>query len=259
VDPGTIIGLVLALIGIFLGVILEGASPAVMLLIPSMLIVFGGTFGAGLAGMTMADGINSLKGLKIAFLSKKVDSGAVVPTIVTLADKARREGLLALEDAMKQVDDPFLKRGLELAIDGTDPEELREILEGEIDATRKDYNAKAKLWADMGGYAPTIGIIGTVFGLVLVLENLDKPEELGHKIAAAFIATLWGVFAANVWFLPWGSKIKRVSELEVARMELVLEGIMAIQAGSNPRTIERRLRSLLPPGSAAPDEKKKAA
>ena len=258
-DPGTIIGLLLAIIGIFMGVILEGASPMVMILIPPILIVFGGTFGAGMAGMTLADSINSFKGLKVAFLSKKVDSSAVVPTIVTLADKARREGLLALEDAMKQVDDPFLKRGLELAIDGTDPEELREILEGEIDATRKDYNAKAKLWADMGGYAPTIGIIGTVFGLVLVLENLDKPEELGHKIASAFIATLWGVFVANVWFLPWGSKIKRVSELEIARMELVLEGIMAIQAGSNPRTIERRLRSLLPPGSAAPDEKKKAA
>jgi chemotaxis protein MotA len=173
-----------------------------------------------------------------------------------MAERARREGLLALEDAAKEVEHPFLRRGLMLAIDGTDPEELNEILHGEVDAKRKADTSGAKIFADMGGYAPTIGIIGTVLGLVHVLANLSQPNELGKLIASAFIATLWGVLTANVIWLPIGNRLKRLSELECAQMELAIEGIMAIQAGANPRLVAQRLKSLLPPEA---EQKAKAA
>jgi chemotaxis protein MotA len=168
--------------------------------------------------------------------------------IVALAEKARREGLLALEDELKKVDDPFLVKGVTLAIDGTDPDEVRDILEAEVHATKAQGKHSAKFFADAGAYAPTIGIVGTVMGLVHVLENLAQPEELGHLIAAAFIATLWGVMSANVIWLPIGNRLKRLTELEAARMELIIEGVAAIQAGSNPRVIAQKLASLLPAG-----------
>ena len=147
-------------------------------------------------------------------------AGDVVPMVVALAEKARREGLLALEEELKTVDDPFLVKGVTLAIDGTDPDEVRDILEAEVHATKAQGKHSAKFFADAGAYAPTIGIIGTVMGLVHVLENLAQPEELGHLIAAAFIATLWGVMSANVIWLPIGNRLKRLTELEAARMEL---------------------------------------
>jgi chemotaxis protein MotA len=136
-----------------------------------------------------------------------------------------------------------------MAVDGTDPEEVREILEAEVEAKKAAVKTAAKPFTDMGGYAPTIGIIGTVIGLIHVLENLSDPGKLGHLIAGAFVATLWGVMSANVLWLPLGSRIKRIGELEIHQMELVIEGVMAIQAGANPRLIAQKLRSLCPPGS----------
>jgi chemotaxis protein MotA len=148
---------------------------------------------------------------------------------------------------------------VEMLVDGTEPNELRDILEAKVDAKRARDRAHAKVFADMGGYAPTIGIIGTVLSLVHVLENLDKPEQLGHMIGGAFIATLWGVLSANVLWLPFASKLRRMSELEAQSMELAIEGLMSIQAGSNPRVIEQRLKAFLPPESAAPVPDQKAA
>ena len=136
-----------------------------------------------------------------------------------------------------------------MAVDGTDPEELREILECEVDAKRAADKQAAKFFADAGAYAPTIGIIGTVIGLVHVLENLAKPAELGHLIAAAFVATLWGVTSANVILLPLGNRLKRLGEMEANRMEVTIEGVAAIQAGSNPRAVAQKLRALLPGAS----------
>jgi chemotaxis protein MotA len=166
--------------------------------------------------------------------------------VVKLADKARREGLLTLEDSVADVDDDFLKKGVSLAVDGTDPEELREILECELMAKKAADKHSAKFFGDMGGYAPTIGIIGTVMGLVHVLENLSQPDKLGHLIAGAFVATLWGVLSANVIFLPIGNRLTRISQLEASRMEMVIEGVLAVQAGANPRVVAMRLNSLLP-------------
>lgn len=246
-DLAAILGLVLAFGAIFAAQILEGGSPSSLLLLPPMLLVFVGTFGAAMAGGVMRDSLSIFTQLKRAMTAKVNPPDEMVDTVVKLAERARREGLLALEDTVKEVDDAFLKRGLQLAIDGTDPEELGEILYSEVDAKRKADRSAMKLFETMGGYAPTIGIVGTVMGLVHVLENLDQPEALGGAIAAAFVATLWGVMSANAIWLPIANRLRRISDLECERMELAIEGVLAIQAGSNPRLVAQKLRSLLPP------------
>jgi chemotaxis protein MotA len=248
-DPATIVGIILAFVIVFVATILEGGNPMAMFLVPPMLLVFVATFGAALAGGTLKDAISSIKGAIKAMTAKAPDSTETVTTIVSLAERARREGLLALEEAVKDVDDEFLRDGLQGAIDGTDPEELQDILHAKIASKKAADKSDARLFADMGGYAPTVGIIGTVLGLIHVLENLANPEQLGHLIAAAFVATLWGVMTANIIWLPMASRIKRLSEVEAARMELIAEGIHAIQSGSNPRVVAAKLESLLPPGS----------
>jgi chemotaxis protein MotA len=253
-DPATLIGVVLAFVVIFATMILEGGSPMAIFLLPPLLLVFVATIGAGMAGGMMSDFKKSVAALKVAFLAKPTSADGTVETVVKLAESARREGLLALESAVQEVDDPFLREGLQAAIDGADPEELREILYGKIDTKRAADKQAAKFFADMGGYAPTIGIIGTVIGLIHVLENLSEPEKLGHLIAGAFVATLWGVLSANVLWLPIASRLKRLSEIECQQMELALEGVLAIQSGTSPRVVAEKLTSLLPPGTL-PEQK----
>ena len=245
-DLASSVGIGAALGVIMLANILEGGSPASLFLLPPMLLVFGGTLFVSIAGGTMADAKNAIKSVKTALFGKVATSAEVVPVIVGLSDAARREGMLALEGRLEEVDDPFLVKGVTLAVDGIDPEELRDILEAELHAKRATDKHSAKFFTDAGGYAPTIGIVGTVMSLVHVLENLSKPEELGHMIAAAFLATLWGVLSANVMWLPIAARLKRLSELECTRMEIVIEGVAAIQAGANPRVVAQKLRSLLP-------------
>lgn len=251
-DRATPIGIGLGFAVIIGANVLEGGSPTSLLLLPPMLLVFGGTIGAAVAGATMADAKGAAASLKRALGWKPVSPADLVPVVVGLADKARREGLLTLEDAAREVGDDFLSRGVGLAVDGTDPEELREILEAELYAKRSADKQAAKFFSDMGGYAPTIGIIGTVMGLVHVLENLSEPDKLGHLIAGAFVATLWGVLSANLLWLPIGNRLTRISDLESARMELVVEGVLAVQAGANPRLVAQRLRSLLPEADREP-------
>ena len=240
------IGLVVAVVGIALGATMEGSNVAAVLNPTALLIVLGGTFGATMAG-TSFDAVKNIPMMyKKAFASDPPDLNAQVVELVGYAEKARRDGLLALEETARSIEDPFLRKGIELAVDGTDPEELRDILEADIQATRSEHALGVKLFGDMGGYAPTLGIIGTVLGLVHVLGNLDDPSKLGPLIAGAFVATLWGVMSANVLWLPISKKLKRISEIELHRMDMLLEGIMAIQAGSNPRVIEQKLISFLP-------------
>src|SRR3954454_11386885 len=232
--------------------ILEGSSPAAILLLPAMLLVFLGTFGAGIAGTSMTD-VKKIGGwFKLALMPPKVPPATErIGVLVGLAEKARKEGLLALEAQVKEIDDPFLKRGLQMGIDGTDPEELRAVLEGEITAKKGEDKVAAKFFTGMGGYAPTVGIIGTVVGLIHVLENLSDPASLGPLIAGAFVATLWGVLSANIFWLPMGAKITRTSELQAAQMELLVEGITEIQAGTSPRAVRLKLTSLVPPSEVA--------
>lgn len=251
-DPATLIGIGVSVGALLVTMILEGSSPMAIVLLPPMLLVFGGTFGAAIAGVAMAD-VKKIGGwFKLALMPAKVPPVADrITTLVSLAEKARKEGLLALEAQVKDIDDPFLKRGLQMGIDGTDPEELRAVLEGEIAAKKGEDKVAAKFFTSMGGYAPTIGIIGTVIGLIHVLENLSDPASLGPLIAGAFVATLWGVLTANLFWLPMGTKITRISDLQAAQMELLVEGITEIQAGTSPRAVRQKLTSLVPPSEVA--------
>jgi chemotaxis protein MotA len=245
-DPAPAIGIGLGFGVVVTANMMEGGNPMSLLLGPPLLLVFGTSILVSIAGGTMMDAKNVVPSLVRAFTGKVEPASAMIPEVVSLAERARREGLLALEESLSTVEDPFLVKGVTMAIDGTDPEELREILEAEVHAKRSEDRQAAKFFADAGAYAPTIGIIGTVMGLVHVLENLAAPEELGHLIAGAFVATLWGVTSANVIWLPLSSRLKRLGELECDRMELAIEGVAAIQAGSNPRIVAQKLRSLLP-------------
>jgi chemotaxis protein MotA len=247
-EIATPVGVVVAFAAVLGSFVMEGGNPAAMIQIPALLLVFLGTFGICVASNKMSD----IGGIMKAFLrcilpGKKVDSAATVSTLMGFADIARRDGLLALEEKAKAVEDPFLKRGLELVIDGTDSEEVAEALEMEIAALRERHKVAAKWFADAGGFAPTLGIIGTVLGLVHALEGLSDPAGLGKAISSAFIATLWGVMSANLMWLPMANKLKRISAVEVSHRELVVQGILAIQAGVSPRAVGERLKSHLPP------------
>src|SRR3954468_15479647 len=247
-DPATLIGIAVAMGAILLTMILEGSSPMAIILIPPLILVFGGTFGAAIGGISLGDVKKIGAWFKMALMAPAVPPVSErIQILVSLAEKARKEGLLALEAEVKKIDDPFLKRGLQMSIDGTDPEDLRAILEAEISAKKAEDKAAAKFFNGMGGYAPTIGIIGTVIGLIHVMENLSDPESIGPLIASAFVATLWGVLSANVFWLPMGAKITRTSDLQAASMELLVEGIAEIQAGTSPRTVRAKLSSLVPP------------
>lgn len=253
-DPATIIGVILAFIGVYGLMLYEGTHLSAILLPGPLIVVFIGTIGASVAGSTVKDVIWSVKNLPRAFTAKPPKMGATISTVVSLADRARREGLLALEDETRNIDDEFLRRGLSSAIDGTDPEELREMLEDIIDTKRAHDKIAYGFFNAMGGYAPTIGIIGTVVSLVHVLENLTDVATLGPMIAAAFVATLWGILSANMMWLPIGSRLKRISDLECAQMGVTLEGLMALQAGANPRLVNDRLRGLVPPDEIEEDK-----
>ena len=258
-DPGTFAGIALALGCLFGSVVMEGGNPAAIIAPGPLILVFGGTFGVAMASGLLKDATGIAGVMKGALLGKKQDHGDSIGQLVSFAEKARREGLLALEEAARNVEDPFLKKGLELAVDGTDPEELRDILENELYAMKARHKVGIKFFENMGGFAPTLGIIGTVLGLVHVLENLSDPGHLGPLISSAFIATLWGVLSANIFWLPMANKLKRVSDIEVHHRELLLEGILSIQAGANPRVIEQKLLTYLAPKEREALDKSKAA
>ncbi|SDX94631.1 chemotaxis protein MotA [Geodermatophilus africanus] len=251
-DPATLIGFVISMVALLIFMVMEGADPTSLIFIPAIILVIVATFGAAMSGQTMDD-LKKMPGwFKLALMPAKVPPATdQIQVLVTLAEKARKEGLLALEAQVKAIEDPFLKRGLQMGIDGTDPEELRAVLESEIGAKKAEDKVAAKFMTTMGGYAPTIGIVGCIVGLMNVMGNLSNPEALGPMIAAAFVATLWGVMAANFWFLPMGAKILRVSELQAAQMELLVEGITEIQAGTSPRAVRLKLTSLIPPSELA--------
>jgi chemotaxis protein MotA len=246
-DPATFVGIGLALSSLMVALVMDGGNPASLIAPSSILLTFGGTIGAAVAGMLMSDAKGLPKILTTALTTKVTAPDNAVAVVVSFAEKARRQGLLALEEEARAIDDTFLRKGIEMAVDGTDPEEIREILENDLDAMKARHRAGAKFFGDMGGFAPTMGIMGTVMGLLHVLQNLSTPATLGPMIAAAFTATLWGVMQANVFWIPISNRLKRSSEIEVRRMELLLEGILSIQAGANPRVVEQRLLSYLSP------------
>lgn len=217
-----------------------------MLVVPSaFVIVFGGTIGATVMSFTLADLKKMPAIFKAVFTDKKVDYANVLESLVAIADSARREGLLSLEAKINDIENPFFARGLNLVIDGTDPELTRNMLEMEIQAYEDEQKVGAEIFMTAGGFGPTMGIIGTVMGMVSVLSNLSNPEELSASIAVAFLATLYGISSANLLWIPFGNKIKVKTKRELLLMEMILEGILSVQAGENPRVIREKLMTFL--------------
>ena len=247
------IGIAIACIGLLLGASMEGTPLGSLFNVPAMIIIFGGLAGASLASVGM-DGMKLVPTLyKKVMSAERSDLRGQVDDLVGYAERARRDGLLALEEELDQVDDVYTRKGLQLVVDGTPPDLVREILEAEVHGMRGRHKAGAKVFEVAGGFAPTMGVLGTVMGLISALQKLDQPETLGPAISGAFIATLLGVGAANVVLLPVAQRLRQMSEAEVQTRVLVLEGILAIQSGDNPRVIEEKLISFVPPHEREPD------
>ncbi|NLV17849.1 MAG: flagellar motor protein [Syntrophomonadaceae bacterium] len=245
-DLTTLIGLILGLGALIGGFLMEGGHFASLIVGPAAIIVFGGTFGAVIIGFSMEQ-LKTVPGfLKEVFIDTPIDYMGAVEKMVETADRARREGLLSLESHLPEIENDFMRRGLQLVIDGTDPELTRNMLEMEINAYEEGQNLGVEIFNSAGGYGPTMGIIGTVMGLVHVLGNIEDPSSLAPAIAMAFLATLYGVASANVLWIPFATKIKTKTARQVAQMELVLEGVLSVQAGENPRVIKEKLLTFLP-------------
>jgi chemotaxis protein MotA len=231
--------------GIFGGMMMEGGSPAALISPSSMLIVIVGTLGTGFISFPLSRMTGLVGIIKNAFFEKKHDPRHVVDELVAMAEKSRREGLLSLESMAGGINDPFIKKGLQLMIDGADPERLRSIMEIEIAAREERHEEGVAVLEALGGFAPTLGIMGMVLGLINVLSNLSDTSGLGEKIAGAFIATFYGVFTANLFYLPLGNKLKARMKHEAHIAEMSLAGILAIQAGDNPRIVREKLEGFL--------------
>ncbi|MDD3731675.1 MAG: flagellar motor protein [candidate division Zixibacteria bacterium] len=246
-DFATIIGLALAFGAVVGGFNLEGGSLEAIFLTAPLLIVIGGTLGATIVTTSMRTVQQVPVYLKVAFFGQSHSSSDLIEAIVHLAEKARREGILGLEPELKDIHDPFFRKAMQLVIDGTEITVLREILETEIAYIEERHKRGIVFFQKAGGFAPTLGILGTVLGLVHTLGSTSDASKMASAIAAAFIATLWGVGLANLFFLPVSDKLRMRHEEEMAYLELIMEGMVAIQSGENPRNIRTRLLSFVAP------------
>jgi chemotaxis protein MotA len=242
VDLTSLIGAILGVAAVIGGQVLEGGSLMAIVQPTAFLIVVGGTTGAVMLAFPAKDLKNGVMNIKGAFAGSVADFPKTIELLVNLALKARKEGLLALQSEIKDMQDPFLKKGLELMTDGTDPHLLRELLETELSFFEEEITQSGKVWESAGGFAPTVGILGAVLGLIHVMENLSDPSKLGAGIAVAFVATVYGVGFANLLFIPLGSKVKLKMREAVKMREMVIEGILSIQGGESPSFIREKLR-----------------
>ncbi|MGZ5026943.1 MAG: flagellar motor protein, partial [Methylobacter sp.] len=230
---------------ILLGIMLDGGDVHSLVNVPALVIVLGGTFGATFLQFPPATFIRSMKMFSWVLLSQKIDLSAQIDKVIHWSHLARKEGLLGLENAIPEEKDPFIKKSLQLLADGNDSAAIREILNMDIDSKETMGLQAAGLYEAMGGYAPTIGILGAVMGLIHVMQNLTNPELLGQGIATAFVATIYGVGSANLFFLPVANKLKaHVLALSQAK-EMLAEGIVSIAEGENPRNIKLKLSGYL--------------
>ena len=251
---GTGIGILISIVGIGMGATMEGTNVMVVINVPAILIVLVGTLGATIAACGLESHIKLPTLYKKALLPDDLDLVGRVKELVGYADQARRDGLLALDEAVKGIADPYTRKGVQLVVDGTDPDLVAAVLDAENEAMRKRHTAGRAPFMQAGALAPTMGIIGTVFGLVNVMNNLNQPSTLGPLIAAAFLATLIGVGSANVFFLPMANRLKELSEAEMHFREMTLEGVLAIQAGDNPRVVAEKLMAYVPPKERPSEE-----
>jgi len=244
-DLTSFFGILLALVAIIGGQLLEGGHTNSLFQLTAFIIVIGGTLGAIMLQNPLPVFLRGMRMAKWAFVPPPQDAVHLIQQVADWSNTARRGGLLALEPAIEDLDDPFAKRGLQMLIDGAEPETLRETLQVEVDAYEAQQRLAAKVWESAGGYAPTIGILGAVLGLIHVMENLSDPSKLGAGIAVAFVATVYGVGFANMFFLPIANKLKNIIGREIVMREMLIEGLIAVANGENPRLIERRLQGYL--------------
>jgi len=254
-----LIGLVGAWVFIIIGMILKGGTIAGIISIPALLMVMGGTTCVLIASFGMKETISMIS-LTMGSLKERPDNRPeIIRTLVGFSEKARREGLLVLEEDSKNVEDPFLGKGVRLVVDGTDPELVKDILETELDAMEERHHKNQDMFKQGGAFAPTIGILATVLSLVSVLQHLDKPATLGPSISAAFLATFYGVAAANIVYLPIANALKKKTAQESSERLLMIEGVLSIQSGDNPRILAEKLWSFLPPDARETEDDEQAA
>jgi chemotaxis protein MotA len=262
-DFATLGGIVLAIGGLVGGLLMEGGRLQDIAQITSVLIVLGGTIGAVMISTPLSVLIRAAKQLRSVFFTSTESLSDRIEEIVALANHARRAGIVSLEAQASSIEDPFLRKALELAVDGVELARIRDIMEFEIELFERDADAEAKVFEAAGGYAPTIGIIGAVLGLIQVMKNLANVDEVGRGIAVAFVATVYGVASANLFFLPAAGKLKARTHELLRMRELTLEGVLGIAAGVNHRLIRTKLEAFLrndhsanktPQSTAAPQE-----
>lgn len=244
-DLLSLAGFFLGLLAILGGNLLEGGNPAFLINGPAFVIVFGGTLGAVLLQTPPQLFLNALKSLRQVGVPPKIDIQQRIDKIVRWSTLARKEGLLGLEAELEREPDDFVRKGLQLLVDGNETEVIRDCLELEMNVRERQELNAAKVFEAMGGYAPTLGILGAVLGLIQVMQNLTDPERLGHGIATAFVATIYGVGMANLIFLPIAGKLKAHIRAVTLARELAIEGIIAIAEGENPRNVELKLSGFL--------------
>src|SRR6266852_7463090 len=240
-DFATIGGLALGIGGIVLGLILEGGNIREIMSPTALMIVLGGTVGAVMITTPMHVLMGAMRALAKVFFEKGQDTASLIEQIVEYSTKARKNGIVSLEQAATEAQDPFLRKALNLAVDGTDLQELRKMMELEIELEEHHSESEAKVFEGAGGYCPTIGIIGAVLGLIQVMKDLADIEKVGHGIATAFVATIYGVAFANLFFLPVAGKIKARAQQKAQMRELMLEGVIGIVEGLNPKLIRSKL------------------
>lgn len=247
-DMAAILGLIIGIAALVGGNMLEGGKTAAIMQATAAVIVFGGTLGATMLSYPMPYMAKAARAIGRAFSNEHPNDMRAIEELVYFASRVRRVGLLSLESELDRLTDPFMRRGVRLAMDGVSPVVLRETLEREVMSYEDEQRRVAKVFETAGGYAPTIGILGAVLGLIEVMRNLADPAKLGLGIAVAFVATLYGVGSANLILLPIHRKLLNLIEIEVAHREMVIEGVLGIQAGMNPRYMEEKLLAHIPRG-----------
>ena len=244
-DKASIGGVVLAIVGIVAGLLIEGGNLGQILQPTAALIVFGGTMGAVLLQFPLTTVVAAFSGMAHIFAAPRKQDAQLIGQLVGFANKARRSGVVSLDADLSTLDDPFLKRALMLAVDGTEPAELRKIMRVSLDSTTENEERLPAVFESAGGFSPTIGILGAVLGLIQVMQHLDNINEVGKGIAVAFVATVYGVGSANLFFLPSSGKLRlRIREEQILH-EMTLEGVVSILEGMNPRMLETKLIGFL--------------
>ncbi len=245
-DLTTVIGLIAGFSVILLGITQTGSLLSFFSL-SSIMIVVGGTGSAVIINYPISELVGVIPVVKKTLFSKAQQVTETIATLVSFAERARREGILALERHMEEIEDEFLAKGIQLAVDGTEPELMRNILTTELDYLEKRHASGASIFATAGALAPAFGMIGTLIGLVLMLQTMSDPSTIGPQMAIALITTFYGALVANLVFIPLTGKLKRRSEEEVLVKEMMIEGILSIQSGDNPRIVEQKLTSFISP------------